>query len=106
MMGLGGGYSTARIACNTRVREKLGEEYAFSTTGTPPLPNMPPSLPGFGSAKPLCSKKAFWRGKRLGRHRAAQRDPRVVDERGNTREKRTSLSQPGTSGHYYKGRNS
>lgn len=28
-MGLGGGYSTARIACNTRVREKLGEEYAL-----------------------------------------------------------------------------
>jgi len=29
------------------------------------LPNMPPSSLGFGSAKPLCSKKAFWRGKRL-----------------------------------------
>jgi hypothetical protein len=86
------------------MRVKLVEEYALLYYRAPPLPNMPPSSPGFRNAKPLCSK-SFLKGEETGLTTSSAVLFRVEDEREDTREKQTSFPQLGTSGHYYKGLN-
>lgn len=66
MMGLDDGYSTARIARNTRMGEKLAEKYALLYYRYSSLAEYASIIARLRERQASLLKKGFWRGKRLG----------------------------------------